>query len=289
MGALTSKPFAFRARPWEAKSIEFFDIFTALYQPLYYDVRGHTILRIIPRNNSLITDQARFFYDSILMESRLLAYSDGSFLSKYREHKMGMNYLRSLCLKHFTVYRLFAGRFVDALESKAINEFSVSVGNTFIIGDHYDVSLDIPSDIFGSNLTSLQIFQSILLIFTNIRLEAPLVALQVQNHPNIYNVGDFTYSSLANLRISTHNKFNIDFILGKHSIWKFLLQYSSCLIIVGSRFLQISKKTFNITNIIMHFLHQLSKISFEGILTSFSLLPSLTVPNLNTLTPFFSI
>jgi len=286
MGALTSKPFAFRARPWETKSIEFFDIFSILFQPLRYDVRGHMILRIIPRNNTLITDQARFFFDSIASESYLLA-SKGLSFNNSSKQVMEMNFLRSLYLKHFTVYRLFAGRFIDTPESNAMNEFSTLVGNTFVMGDHYNISLDAPSDLFNSTLTSFQIFQSILLIFTSIRLEAPLVSLQVQSHPLVYNVGDAsTLFSLVHTT-SSDNQNNIGLAFGKHSIWKYLLQYSSCLLIIGSRITQLKEKAFNLTSLVIQWLQQLSKVGVEGIYTSFSLLPSLTALNLNLLMPKF--
>jgi len=286
MGALTSKPFAFRARPWETKSIEFFDIFSILFQPLRYDVRGHTILRIVPRNNTLITDQARFFFDSISVDIYSYAGKGLSFDNSLQQGSE-LNFFRSLCLKHFTVYRLFSGRFIDTLESNAINEFSALVGNTFIAGDHYNVSLDIPSDLFNTTLTSFQIFQSILLMCTNIRLEAPLVSLQIQNHPSVYNVGDSLILSSLTHVASLNNQSNINFISGKHSIWKYLLQYSSCLIIVGSRIIQLNEKACNLTSFVIQLLQQFSKVGVEGIYTSFSLLPSLTALNLNLLTSKF--
>jgi len=286
MGALTSKPFAFRARPWETKSIEFFDIFSSFFQLLRYDIRGYTIFRIIPDESALITDQARFFFDSILLESRS-SISNGSSLNKPVEETMGLGDFRSLCLKHFTIYRIFAGRFLDIFDSNAINEFSAVVGNAFMIGDHYDISFDLPSDLFDSTLPSSLSFQSILLMCADIRLEAPLIAHEIHDHPNIYSVGDFSLLFSRETITSSNDQFNIDFITGKHPMWKFLLQYSSCLIIVGSRYSQLKEKVLNLSNSIVQFLQQFSKISFEGIYGNISLLPSLTALNFNCLIPKF--
>lgn len=55
-GALTSKPYAFLARPWEFKSVESIDTFDALGSNIRVDVRGDRILRILPRANDEINE-----------------------------------------------------------------------------------------------------------------------------------------------------------------------------------------------------------------------------------------
>jgi len=68
VGALTSKPYAFTARPWELKSYESVDTSDAVGSNIRIDARGMEILRIIPRSNSSlnfdwISDKTRFQYD----------------------------------------------------------------------------------------------------------------------------------------------------------------------------------------------------------------------------------
>ena len=69
VGALTSKPYAFKARPWELKNIETIDIFDSFLSNIKVSIRGSEILRILPNiseyNQGWITDKIRFFYDSI--------------------------------------------------------------------------------------------------------------------------------------------------------------------------------------------------------------------------------
>jgi len=48
VGALTSKPYAFVARPWELKSVESYDIFDSFFSGVRYDYRGSEIVRILP-------------------------------------------------------------------------------------------------------------------------------------------------------------------------------------------------------------------------------------------------
>jgi len=65
MGALTSKPYAFMARPWELQSINSFDFFDVFGSAIRLDFRGSTLMRVLPRvsdslNEEWITDKVRF-------------------------------------------------------------------------------------------------------------------------------------------------------------------------------------------------------------------------------------
>lgn len=68
VGALTSKPYAFTARPWELVSYSMIDFFDAVGGNLRIDTRGVEIMRVLPYPNFLInqewaTDKARLAYD----------------------------------------------------------------------------------------------------------------------------------------------------------------------------------------------------------------------------------
>jgi NADH-quinone oxidoreductase subunit G len=69
MGALTSKPYAFKARPWELTRLPSVDFFDCLGSTISLDVRGSELLRITPRestvNEEWISDKVRFAYDGL--------------------------------------------------------------------------------------------------------------------------------------------------------------------------------------------------------------------------------
>ena len=70
VGALTSKPYAFKARPWELRSTESIDLTDSTGSSIYVNFKESEILRILPKSNSeinenLISDKARFFHDSL--------------------------------------------------------------------------------------------------------------------------------------------------------------------------------------------------------------------------------
>ena len=70
VGALTHRPFAFTARPWEMKKTESIDVMDGQGAPIRVDTRGGKVLRILPRENDAIneewiTDKARFITDGL--------------------------------------------------------------------------------------------------------------------------------------------------------------------------------------------------------------------------------
>lgn len=70
VGALTSKTYAFKARPWELKNLESIDIFDSLGSNIRVDVKGNEIVRILPKrhdylNEEWITDKIRFSFEGL--------------------------------------------------------------------------------------------------------------------------------------------------------------------------------------------------------------------------------
>ncbi len=70
VGALTSKPYAFEARPWELKKTESVDVMDALGSSIRVDARGAAVLRVLPRNNDdineeWISDKTRYAVDGL--------------------------------------------------------------------------------------------------------------------------------------------------------------------------------------------------------------------------------
>ena len=57
VGALTSKPYAFAARPWELNKTELIDVMDALGCAIRIDTRGREVMRILPRTNEDINDE----------------------------------------------------------------------------------------------------------------------------------------------------------------------------------------------------------------------------------------
>ena len=70
VGALTSRPYAFKARPWELTKTESIDVMDALGSNIRVDVRGKEVMRILPRlneavNEEWISDKTRHIVDGL--------------------------------------------------------------------------------------------------------------------------------------------------------------------------------------------------------------------------------
>ncbi len=73
VGALTSKPYAFTARPWELNKTESIDVMDALGSAIRIDTRGREVMRILPRvnddvNEEWISDKTRHVVDGLRMQ-----------------------------------------------------------------------------------------------------------------------------------------------------------------------------------------------------------------------------
>ena len=96
VGALTSKPYAFRARPWELQHTETVDVLDALGSNIRVDARGMEVMRVLPRlnddvNEEWINDKSRFACDG-LKTQRLttpLVRREGSFAPASWEQALG--------------------------------------------------------------------------------------------------------------------------------------------------------------------------------------------------------
>ncbi|WP_413719254.1 NADH-quinone oxidoreductase subunit NuoG [Silicimonas sp. MF1-12-2] len=70
VGALTSKPYAFTARPWELTKTESIDVMDALGSSIRVDTKGREVMRIMPRNHDgvneeWLSDKSRFAWDGL--------------------------------------------------------------------------------------------------------------------------------------------------------------------------------------------------------------------------------
>ncbi|MEF2545897.1 NADH-quinone oxidoreductase subunit NuoG [Aurantimonas sp. E1-2-R+4] len=70
VGALTSRPYAFQARPWELTKTETIDVMDAVGSAIRVDTRGREVMRILPRineeiNEEWISDKTRFVWDGL--------------------------------------------------------------------------------------------------------------------------------------------------------------------------------------------------------------------------------
>jgi NADH dehydrogenase (ubiquinone) Fe-S protein 1 len=93
VGALTSEPYAFRARPWELTNTYTIDTFDPIMPNIQVDHRGSEVLRVMPRvneqvNEEWISDKSRFAFDGIKRQRLnvpMIKNKDGSYVDTFWE------------------------------------------------------------------------------------------------------------------------------------------------------------------------------------------------------------
>jgi NADH-quinone oxidoreductase subunit G len=188
VGALTSKPYAFSARPWELTKTETIDVMDAVGSNIRVDARGREVMRILPRlhpdiNEEWISDKTRFIWDG-LKRQRL----DRPFIrenGKLRPAGWDEAFMAVADkLKATPAGRVAAivGDLVPAEAIKALKDLMTEVGTP-----HLDCRQDgallggvRESYLFNSGVAGIERADRILLVGTNPRWEAPLVNARIR-------------------------------------------------------------------------------------------------------------
>jgi NADH dehydrogenase (ubiquinone) Fe-S protein 1 len=154
VGALTSKPYAFKARPWELRSNESIDLTDSTGSNIYVNFKESEILRILPKSNSeinenLISDKARFSHDSSknqrlqkifqkTVNSSYISINWQHFLEKFdslvnKETNKKFVFLvnEELDLNSFNTLRLIENRNSGLVTIKSVSRSSFAYKNTF--------------------------------------------------------------------------------------------------------------------------------------------------------------
>ena len=185
VGALTSKPYSFVARPWELRKTETIDVMDAVGSNIRVDARGNEVLRVLPRlnedvNEEWISDKTRFACDGLRRqrldrpyvrnaEGKLEAADWDKAFSAIADRLKGVNGSKVAAL---------AGDLCDAESMFALKGLMTSLGSLNLDcrqdGGALDPSLR-ASYLFNSGIAGIEEADACLIIGSNPRWEAPLV------------------------------------------------------------------------------------------------------------------
>jgi NADH-quinone oxidoreductase subunit G len=210
VGALTSKPYAFTARPWELAKTESIDVSDAVGVNVRIDSRGREVLRVLPRlnedvNEEWLADKGRFWVDG-LKRQRL----DRPFLrenGKLRPATWGEAFNAIAAkVKGLEGQRIaaIAGDQCDAESMFALKELMVALDSPNIDCRQDGAAVDAnarASYLFNSTIAGIDKADVILLVGTNPRWEAPVLNARIRKRHlkgglkvvSIGGVGELTY------------------------------------------------------------------------------------------------
>lgn len=256
VGALTSKPFTFKARSWELKKKEGIDVLDAIGSNIKIDIFNNEIVRIMPKTNfninkEWISNKTRFFFDSLKYQRiEYPLFKDKNNLFKkisWNDALMILN--QKLISKDASNIKTIVGDLTD-LESlyllkKNLNKLGISnvVFEDYLNEKNFKLNADLTSNfLFNSSLKSIENSDLCLIINSDIRKEASILNIHLINRlkkgnfkiASIGNKIDYTYP-IEHLGISFKTLLNI--IIGKHSFCKELKKAKNPIIIIGENIL----------------------------------------------------
>ena len=188
VGALTSKPYAFEARPWELKKTPSIDVMDAVGTNIRLDSRGRQVLRALPRINEDVNeewahDKTRHAVDG-LMHRRLdkpYVRKGGKLVEASWDEALKAT-AKALKEAGKSVAAI-AGDQVDCETMFAARELVKKLGGSLFEGRQtgldYDVS-SLAAVAFNTGIANLETADVILLVGSDLRHEAPLINTRVQ-------------------------------------------------------------------------------------------------------------
>ncbi len=275
VGALTSKPYVFEARPWELKKTETIDVMDAVGSNIRVDTYDWEVKRVLPIinediNEEWISDKTRYACDGLLnqrLDTPYIKYNNKFEKASWDEvfniikSKIENSNKDKICgfigdlvnMETSFIFKEFFDRTIDNknYESRSSNKFIENSER-----ENY---------LFNSTINGIEDSDFILLIGTNPRFEATIVNARIRKSyltnntkvVSVNNVGDLTYP-YKNLDGKT--KTIKDIFEGNHSVANDIISSKKPIIIIGESLLNNESANY-LFSLIKKFLLKYDKIS----------------------------
>ncbi|KXG87682.1 NADH-quinone oxidoreductase subunit NuoG [Agrobacterium bohemicum] len=190
VGALTSKPFAFTARPWELGKTETIDVMDALGSAIRVDTRGREVMRVMPRvneaiNEEWISDKSRFIWDGLKTQRLDKPYvrKDGRLQPATWGEAFGA-IKAAVSSTSGEKIGAIAGDLASVEEMFALKSLLASLGSTNVDcrqdGAALDPSLGRASYLFNATIEGIEHADALLIIGSNPRYEASVLNARIR-------------------------------------------------------------------------------------------------------------
>jgi NADH dehydrogenase/NADH:ubiquinone oxidoreductase subunit G len=265
IGALTSKPYAFIARPWELEKINVVDYFDSFGSSATVELRGFDLVRILPRinnrvNEEWLTDRARFYFDGLRYQRLLFPLLKKEFgfvpVSWFFVRNFFLNLFRITSKKLFNgdlypslFFNFMVGEADDIFRQMSLKVIVQRFGNFSFYSQLQSNSIfnciDSMDHFFLPSVEVLEDAGLVVVAGFDLRFELPLLLVKIRSliEKNNLKVIFFGANS-ANLNIkhlyggSSYKDF-LSFFLGKHPLSRrFLFELKKIFCFVSFEFSQ---------------------------------------------------
>ena len=277
VGALTSKPYVFEARPWELKKTESIDVMDAIGSNIRVDTYDWEVKRILPIinediNEEWISDKTRYACDGLLhqrLDTPFIKYNGKFEKASWNE-----------------VYKIIKSKFENTSKEKICGFVGdlTNMETSYIFKEFFDRTLDNnnyesrtdnryldlserENYLFNSSINGIEDSDLIFLIGTNPRYEATILNARIRksylnNNTKIISLnelGDLTYPYES---LDGQTQTLKDIFDGNHEISNLISNASKPIIILGESFLNLNSSKYFFKKI-KKFLIENNKINNE--------------------------
>ncbi|MFZ4542039.1 MAG: NADH-quinone oxidoreductase subunit NuoG [Rickettsiales bacterium] len=248
VGALTSKPYAFTARPWELTKTESIDVLDAVGSNIRIDSRGEAVLRILPRlneevNEEWLGDKSRFACDGLQSQrlDRPYVRKNGKLVEVSWEEALNTVAAKMKSLKPAQMAAV-AGNLVDVEATVVLKDVMTAMGSPHLEcrqdGAKIDAT-DRASYLLNTGIAGLEQADVALFIGTDPRHEAPLANTRLRkaylnNGMQAFNVGAAFDLTFPVTQLGDNPQILSEIASGKHPVAEALKNAKNPIIILGA-------------------------------------------------------
>jgi len=189
VGALTSKPYEFHARPWELNKTETIDVMDAVGSAIRVDSRGREVMRVLPRineaiNEEWISDKTRFIWDGLKSQRLDRPYVRKSGKLQAATWDEALAAVAAKVKKAGSKVGAIAGDLAAVEEMYALKGLLASIGSGMTdvrpAMSGIDPSMPRSAYIFNPTIAGIEQADAILIIGANPRKEASLINARIR-------------------------------------------------------------------------------------------------------------
>ncbi|XP_063073322.1 NADH-ubiquinone oxidoreductase 75 kDa subunit, mitochondrial [Engraulis encrasicolus] len=255
VGALTSKPYAFTARPWETRKTESIDVMDAVGSNIVVSTRGGEVMRVMPRlneevNEEWISDKTRFSYDGLKRQrltQPMVKNCSGQLVTTSWEDAL-VRVAGVLQSVQGSEVAAIAGGMVDAEALVALKDLMNHLDSENLCTEEVfpmaGAGTDLRSNyLLNSRIAGIEECDLLLLIGTNPRYEAPLFNARIRkswlhNELQVALVGHEVDLSYNYDHLGDSTQVLKDIAAGTHPFCLTLASAKRPVVVVGSTTLQ---------------------------------------------------
>jgi NADH-quinone oxidoreductase subunit G len=190
VGALTSRPYAFKARPWELSKTESVDVMDAVGSAIRVDARGREVMRILPRlneavNEEWISDKTRFVVDGLRAQRLDQPYVRENGRLRPATWQQGFAAIAErVAASEGSRIAALAGDLAGVEEMFALKQLMEGLGSPHIDcrqdGTVLHPRLGRASYLFNATIEGIEAADALLIVGSNPRKEAPVLNARIR-------------------------------------------------------------------------------------------------------------